>query len=192
MRGLLCVLVLTASCQKSAVVKARLANVSLASNVSRDVGDSASSTTSGLQELKYVFGSMQLCETLTVDGSRFTGSNSCVTLYDSGLHIDLDTITLATLPQYESNAVDLASAASIAAFNAKANGSVAAGSYNYVTVNWAPLIAAKAQVTVGDTTVSTQACTLDTTGLCTSATSMNSATGARSMIVQSANGGTWF
>ena len=156
------------------------------------VGDSASSTVASLTSLKYIFGQMQICQDLTVTGSAFSGGTGCISLYDSG--IDPSTITASTFSSFAAKTVDLMSATSLATFNAAASGSVTAGSYKYVSINWAPYIAVTGTVTVGGGSIlKTQACTVNaTTGLCKSSTNLASATSAVESVVKSANGGSWF
>jgi hypothetical protein len=154
-------------------------------------GDSASSTSSSVTSLKYIFGTMSLCQDVVTNGSAFTSSTGCITLYDSGIG-DPSTITASTFTSF-TKTIDLMDTASLTTFNAAATGTVTAGSYKYVTVNWSPYIGVTGSVVVGATTVRTQACTVNaTTGLCKSSTSMSGASSNVQSIVKSANGGSWF
>lgn len=191
-------------------VKARLANTNLIGvtaqssilslsrffsdpgSLSFAAGDSASSTLSSLSSLKYIFGGMQICESLDVNGSAFNGGVNCISLYSSTVG-DPTTITQGTFPDYSSQSTDLMDLGSISSFNNAASGKMKAGSYNYVTVNWAPYISVKGSVPIGGTTLRTQSCTVDTSnGMCKSSTSLASAVSDSEAIVKSANGGSWF
>ena len=153
---------------------------------------SSSAAATDVTSLKYIFYAMSLCTDITINGSAFNVPQdaTCISLYDAGLGSTM--VDQSTFEDHADVQIDMMDPTSLAAFAAKATGTVVAGSYSYVIVNWSPAIAVTGSVDVNGTTVNTQACDNQVAnGLCLSSTSLTGGT-PNEAIVQSANGGTWF
>lgn len=155
-------------------------------------------TADQLTSLKYVFGFMSICESLTVTGSAFSNPTGCVQIYSGPTVGDgsSGSITPDNLASYASSQIDMMSSTSRAALNTSATlTSDHVRSYNYAVINWYTPIAVKGCATTSGGLVCTKntgatysgSTTTVTTSLQSSATSE-----AQEAIVVSANGGSFF
>lgn len=158
----------------------------------------ASNSSSELQSLKYIFGFMSICESLTINGSAFNNPTNCIQIYTGPTIGDgsSGSVTPSTLSTYASSQIDMMDATSRANLNASVTlTSDHVRSYNYAVINWYTPIAVKGCVTVGASLICSKnggasyasSVTTTTDAFASSATSE-----AEEAIVVSSNGGSFF
>lgn len=153
-----------------------------------------SNTAAQLQSLKYVFGGISICESVTISGSAFSSPTGCLSIYSGPVVGDgsSSAITPATLSTYADNQIDMMDATSRAKINGtKALTSDDVRSYNYAVINWYTPIAFKGCATIGGSqTVCSQAGSSYSGGSTTTTSTMIGSTAAEAIVV-SANGGSF-
>lgn len=112
------------------------------------------SSTAQLKSLKYRIVSIDLCKSLTTNGTAYTNSSGCWSVYTSGLsqsQSDYQDFTVDKALLTDDGYLDLTDQAKLkAALNKKVTAKV--GEYNYGVINWYRPIKAKAEVTLSDGT----------------------------------------
>ena len=111
-------------------------------------------TAAGLLELKYYIQEIQICESLSSNGTAYSNPSGCAVLYKAD---DSNTDTSYTIAQAQADTdpghfLDLTD---MVTTKAKINSGVtiSSGTYNYGIVNWKPVVKVKANVTLGSGTV---------------------------------------
>jgi hypothetical protein len=164
------------------------------------------SGTSGLTSLKYYISSIQICQSMTPNGTAFTNQSGCIELFHGGS--DSHITSNGSTPDYASDMtyakslttgyIDLLDSTSLATLNGAVTlPSGSTGDYKWGLINWGYPIKLTGTVTMSD---GTSLYTHDGTytnysggngGLNTSATSFASGP-AEEAIITLPNGGTWF
>lgn len=155
-------------------------------------------TTTQLQSLKYVFGFMSICESVTTNGSAFSNTSNCIQIYTGPTVGDgtSSAITPENLSTYASSQIDLMDATSRATLNQSVTlTSDNVRSYNYAVINWYTPIAVKGCATAGASllcTKNTGATYASNVTTVTPTLVSTATTEAQEAIVVSANGGSFF
>ena len=153
-----------------------------------------------LTSLKYFIRDIKICESLTVDGSGYSGQSGCLSLYSSSATVDYDTYLADEALADTANYIDLMTAEGRSRLNSTVTLDAShARSYQWGIIDWYRPIKATAQVTLNDgnilytkagTTVTESGSGLNSTYL-TEVTGMATAPAEESIVVLS-NGGSWF
>jgi hypothetical protein len=146
----------------------------------------------GLSSLKLYIRNIQLCQSMTISGSGYSGTSGCATVYTNpNDNDDYDSFTVTSAASAGAGKyIDLISASDRALLTSSS--AIPAGSYSYGIISWYRPIKITGTVLLGNgASVSTKTCTSnDIHGACVLA-GVASTTASES-IYDSNNGGTWF
>jgi hypothetical protein len=170
--------------------------------------DSGGASASQLLSLKYFIAGIQICQSMTTQGSAYTSQSGCAMLFGGPTDATLNPTSgfgsagYAAMASYAATAttgfidlMDPTSRATIATGGTIGTPSVPAGAYNWGIIQWSYPIKVTASMTTSAGTLYTRPGTTDSNNLTTASTSFTSGgTGGATPqegVVSLPNGGTW-